>query len=420
MNQTRRLAWIGMVLCVALSSLHRESVAEEWPQFRGLGARGIADDQNLPDSWDVETGSNLRWQASIPGLGHASPIVSRGCILILSADNGEADPELRLGLYGDIESVDDDLPHEWSLHCLRQSTGQLVWRRALHRGVPAIKRHTKATHANTTPATDGRRIVVFLGSEGLYCLDFCGNVLWQRNLGVLDSGYFRVPSAQWGFASSPIIYRGMVILQCDVQKESFLAAYDICNGREIWRIARDDVPTWSTPAIVEAAGRTELVVNGFRHAGGYDPFTGESFWKLGGGGDIPVPTPIFAHGLIFLSSAHGRQRPLCAVRPGAVGDLTPDNGKASHDSLAWYQQRAGVYMQTPLVYGDYLYACQNNGVLSCYDARTGERQYQHRLSRGTGFTASPRSCRRQALFHSRDRCDLRCRGGTEVRIAGIE
>lgn len=401
MIRTRQLAIIGVAFCVATMHPHREGVADEWPQFRGVNAGGIADGQNLPDSWDVEAGTNLRWKTNIPGLGHASPIVSRGRVLILSADNGESKPELRLGLYGDIESVEDDLPHEWRLYCMRQSTGDVLWRRTLHRGVPAIKRHTKGTHANSTPATDGQRIVAFLGSEGLYCLDFCGNVLWKRDLGELDSGYFRVRSAQWGFASSPIIYRGMVIVQCDVQDDSFLAALDICNGREIWRVSRDDVPTWSTPAIVEGPRRTELVVNGFRHAGGYDPLTGEAFWKLSGGGDIPVPTPIHGHGLIFLSSAHGRNRPLCAVKLGADGDLTPGQGN-SHESLVWYQRRSGIYMQTPLVYGDYLYACQGNGVLSCYDARTGDRQYQQRIGQGNGFTASPVAADGKLYFSSED------------------
>ena len=390
MVRTERFIPTGLVLWVAvLGSQLTRSVADDWPQFRGVGARGVGEGQNLPDSWDVETGTNVRWKTAIPGLGHACPVVSRACVFILSADNGEVEPELRLGLYGDIRSVSDDKPHEWQLLCLEQSTGKILWQRTLHRGVPAIKRHTKATHANTTPATDGKHVVVFLGSEGLYCLDFCGNVLWERDLGVLDSGYYRVPSAQWGFGSSPIIFRDMVILQCDVQEESFLAAFDIHTGRDVWRVGRDDVPTWSTPTIVEGPERIELVVNGFRHAGGYDPLTGKPFWRLGGGGDIPVPTPIFARGLIFLSSAHGSQGPLCAVRPGARGDLTPANGETSDESLAWYHRRAGIYMQTPIVYGDYLYACQDNGVLSCYEARTGERLYRERLGRATGFTASP-------------------------------
>lgn len=387
----RAVTRLGLALgIVVLASRLPHGAADDWTQFRGPEALGIADGQNLPDAWDVVSGENIRWKTRIPGLGHACPIVSRGRVFIVTADNGETDPELRLGLYGDIESVADDKPHEWRLYCVSQFTGEVLWRRTLHRGVPAIKRHTKATHANSTPATDGERIVVCLGSEGLHCLDFSGRLLWKKDLGVLDSGYYQAPDAQWEFGSSPIIYDGMVILQCDVQQDSFLAAFDIRDGRELWRTPRDDVPSWSTPTIVQTATRTELVVNGFKHAGGYDPSTGRPLWKLSGGGDIPVPTPIFAHDLIFLSSAHGSDRPLCAVRPGANGDLTPSNDETLGESLAWYKRRDGIYMQTPIVYGDYLYACRGNGVLSCYEAQTGERLYQKRLGSGkAGFTASP-------------------------------
>ncbi|MDA1053545.1 MAG: PQQ-like beta-propeller repeat protein [Planctomycetota bacterium] len=401
---SRTLTQLGLALgFVVLASELPHSAADDWTQFRGRDALGIADGQNLPDSWDVESGENIRWKTRIPGLGHACPIVSRGRVFIVTADSGNPDPELRLGLYGDFESVSEDKPQAWRVYCLSQASGRVLWWRTLHRGVPAIKRHAKASHANSTPVTDGERVVVLLGSEGLHCLDFCGRLLWRRDLGVLDSGYFAVPEAQWGFGSSPIIYDDMVILQCDVQKNSFLAAFDIHDGRELWRTPRADVPTWSTPTIVQGASRTELVVNGFKHAGGYDPSNGEPLWKLGGGGDIPVPTPVFAHNLIFLSSAHGSDRPLCAVRPGAGGDLTPPNDNTLDESLAWYKRRDGIYMQTPIVYGDYLYACRDNGVLSCYEARTGERLYQKRLGSGTGgFTASPVAADGKLYFTSEE------------------
>lgn len=367
-----------------------QCAADEWPQFRGPDARGIAVDQNLPDEWDVASGDNVLWKRFIPGLGHACPVVSGERVFIVTADNGEEEPELRLGLYGEIAPVEDDSEHEWLLVCLSQQTGHTLWRRTLHRGVPAIKRHTKATHANSTPATDGERIVVCLGSEGLYCVDSSGKLLWKKDLGVLDSGYFAAPEAQWEFGASPIIHQGTVFLQCDVQENSFLAAFDIRDGSELWRTSRSDVPTWSTPTIVEGNSRTELVVNGFRQTAGYDPASGEILWSLGGGGDIPVPTPIFAHGLIYFSSAHGSNRPLLALRPGASGELRPVKGKSQDDSIAWYHQREGIYLQTPIVYEDLLYACRNNGLLSCYEARSGKRLYRKRLGGGkSGFTASP-------------------------------
>jgi outer membrane protein assembly factor BamB len=130
-------------------------------------------------------------------------------------------------------------------------------------------------------------------------------------------------------------------------------------------------------------------VNGYKQAGAYDPWTGKELWRLGGGGDIPVPTPVAAHGLVILSSSHGRQRPLVAIREGAVGDITPAKAGELGEHIAWHLPRAGIYMQTPIVVGDYLYACGDNGLLNCYDARTGKSVYRERLGNGTtGFTAS--------------------------------
>ena len=282
----------------------------DWPQFRGLEASGVAAGPAPPLTWETSTSTNIAWQTAIPGLGLGSPIVGRGLVFIVTAVGAEGNPSLKTGLYGDVDSVDDEGSHRWNLYCLERSTGRICWKRTFHVGVPTIKRHTKASHANATPATDGRHVVVNLGSEGLYCLDLCGRLRWKRDLGELDAGYYRSPAAQWGFGSSPIIYQRMAIVQADVQKDSFLAAYDLWSGRSLWRIDRTDVPTWSTPAIINGPRRSELVVNGYRHAGGYDPWTGRELWRISKGGDIPVPTPIMAHGLIYLSSSHGSNRPL--------------------------------------------------------------------------------------------------------------
>jgi outer membrane protein assembly factor BamB len=382
------ISWCTVLLASAASANDR-AFAGDWPQFRGRQAAGVAHGQSAPIHWDAESGENLRWKTAIPGLGHASPIVTGSCVFVVTAVSSDPDPELRVGLYGDIAPVEDESSHSWQLYCLSKYNGQVLWKRTLHEGVPKIKRHTKSTHANSTPATDGCHVVVFLGSEGLYCYDLCGNLLWKRDLGVLDSGYYRVPSAQWAFGSSPIIFGNMVIVQCDVQENSFIAALNLCDGRELWRVPRQDVPTWSTPTIYEGGARAELIVNGYQHAGGYDPWTGRELWRLSGGGDIPVPTPVVAHGLVFLSSSHGRNKPLCAIRLGATGDITPADGGQLGEHIAWYHERGGVYMQTPIVDGEYLYACRNNGVLSCYEARTGELVYRERIGDGGGFTASP-------------------------------
>jgi len=357
----------------------------DWPSFRGRQACGVAEGFPLPERFG---GDNLRWKTRIPGLGHSSPAVAGGRVFVTTAVSGRSDASLKVGLYGDIEPVDDSTAHQWKVYCLDKKTGRLVWARNAHEGVPAIQRHPKSTHANSTMAVGQGRAVAFFGSEGLHCYDFDGKLLWSKDFGVLDSGYFQVPEAQWGFASSPVISGDKLILQCDVQKNSFLAALDLASGREIWRTPRQDVPTWSTPTAVEDGEQRQVIVNGYRHAGGYDLETGRELWRLSGGGDIPVPTPVLGHGMVFVTNAHGQLSPIYAIRLAARGDISLAEGQTANKFVAWSYPRGGAYMQTPLVYGDHLYVCRDNGVLSCYEARTGQRTYQERLGSGGGFSAS--------------------------------
>ncbi len=392
-----------LLVAVALISSSVAALAANWPQYRGPGASGLDDSAALPTNWNIATGENLRWQTPIPGLAHSSPIIWGDRIYVATAVQA-GKSELKVGLYGNIDSVKESEPNQWRLLALDKATGKVIWNILGHDAVPRVSRHTKATHCNSTPATDGRHIVAIFGSEGLFCFNQAGKLLWKKDLGPMDSGYFKVPTAQWGFASSPIIHDGKVVVLCDVQKDSFLAVFDLADGRELWRTARRDVPTWGTPTIVTAAGRTQIAVNGWHHTGGYDFATGQELWRLDGAGDIPVPTPIVAHGLIYFTSAHGQMRPMRAIRPDASGDLTPrDSGAPNPASAAivWNHDKKGNYMQTPIVVGDLLYGCADIGLLTCFDAKTGETRYSERVSsQGQGFTASPVSDGRHVYITS--------------------
>ena len=230
----------------------------------------------------------------------------------------QADQELKVGLYGAIKPVDDEGPQTWKVYCLDKRDGRLRWEQTAASGAPRIKRHTKSTHANSTLAADAKRIVAMFGSEGLYAFDWKGKPLWKKDLGVLDSGFYMVPPAQWGFGSSPILHDDKVFVLADVQKDAFLAAFDAATGRELWRTPRADVPTWGTPTIVEADGAVQVVVNGWKHIGAYDAATGRELWKMTGLGDIPVPTPVFAHGLVFITNAHGPGAPVKTAIPAGT------------------------------------------------------------------------------------------------------
>lgn len=361
-----------------------------WPQFRGPNASGVADEIPLPSKWDVAKNENILWKTPTPGLGFSSPVIwGDQVFLTTSVPEGEKPASLKVGLYGDITPVADDTPQSFRLLCLDRVSGKILWETESWRGVPKIKRHMKASHANCSPATDGKHIVAFFGSEGLYCYSMSGELLWKQDLGVLDSGYYVVPEAQWGFASSPVIHGDKVLLQCDVQKDLFVAALNLKDGSIAWKTSRDEVPTWSTPTVHEAKGRMQMIVNGYKRIAGYDLKDGKELWWMKGGGDIPVPTPIIGHDLIYITNAHGALAPIYAIRPTADGDISLGGDETSNSHIAWAHLRTGNYMQTPIVYGDHLYACRDSGILAVYDARTGEKKYRERLEDGVGFTASP-------------------------------
>ena len=386
--------WGLMIGAALLSAGARAASAPrpgiDWPQFRGISAAGISEGKPTPTEWNVPNGKNVVWKATVPGLGLSSPVVWGDQLFVSTAISGKKDATIRPGLYGDIESVQDDTPHEWRVYCLNKKTGAIVWQRTAHTGVPKIKRHTKNSHANSTLATDGQRIVAFFGSEGVYAYDLTGKPLWRKDLGVLDAGFYMVPEAQWETGSSPIIHDGVVIIQADVQKGSFLAAFDVKDGRELWRVARTDVPTWGTPTVHLVKGQPQVIVNGMRHVGAYDLKTGKEIWKLSGGGDIPVPTPVVSDGLIYITNAHGKMSPVYAIRDTASGDISLAEGATSNAGVAWSTPRDGGYMCTPLAYRGLVYIVRYNGVVTVFDAKTGERKYQERLAGGTAaFTASP-------------------------------
>lgn len=171
-------------------------------------------------------------------------------------------------------------------------------------------------------------------------------------------------------------------------ENSFLVVLDAETGNEVWKVKRNDYPGWATPNIYFKDGQPVIVVNGFNHIGGYDFGTGKEIWKMSGGGDIPIPTPVTGENLIYFNSAHGRKSPIFAVKKDAVGDITLTEDQVSNDFIAWSLPRAGSYMQTMVLYEGLLYSCDWNGGISCFDALTGQRIYRNKLG-SNSFTASP-------------------------------
>jgi len=361
-----------------------------WPSFRGQQASGIAERQNLPDRWDGKTGENILWRTPIPGLAHSSPVVWGNRIFVTSASSSDPKATFRPGLYGDGDASTDRSLHRWMIYALDKRTGKIVWERVAHQGVPVDKRHIKSTYANSTPATDGRIVVAWFGSQGVHAYDVSGRFLWKVELGRLDLGAYDIPTYEWGPASSPIIWNNLVILQCDTQNDSFILALDADTGKTMWKTERDELPSWGTPTVAMTSTGPILVANASNYIRGYDPRTGKELWRLGGSSKITAPTPVFSDDLFAVVSGRGPERPIFVVKASARGDLTLPEGKSNSEAIVWSRTGRGSYMPTPLIYDGILYVLGNNGLFDAYDVRTGEELYRQRLPVvGSGFSASP-------------------------------
>jgi len=391
---------IAPVMCAAQETVN-------WPAFRGADARGVANGK-VVTSWnaDPQEGSlrNVRWTAPIPGLSHSSPTIWGDRLFVTSAISSAGEAKLKLSIHDNGAPADDNGEQTWVVYCLDKHTGKIVWQRTAFKGLPKTRRHTKATHANSTAVTDGRRLIVFFGSEGLYCYDLDGNLKWTKDLGAFDAGPVGY-DLQWGTASSPVLFEDRVVLQCDQKRGSFLVVLSANDGAELWRTSREGTSSqsWATPTVIRTATRTQIVCNGWPYMAGYDWTTGKELWRLKNGGDLPVSTPVFSNGLIYVMSSHSGPTPLFAVRPEASGDITPPGSSTSSSGVAWFEPHNLSSMVTPLVLDDLLYSLGDNGVFKVFNAQTGDLVYAQRLGSGmTGFSASPIAADSRIFFASED------------------
>jgi outer membrane protein assembly factor BamB len=414
------IALLSSTLLLALpTAAQKQASSSYWPSFRGDHAAGVAEGQNLPPQWDGEKGTNIKWKTRIPGLAHSSPVVWGDTIFVTTAISSRGNATFKKGLFGDGDASDDRSSHQWKVYSLDKKTGKIAWERVAYEGAPLEKRHIKSTYASSTPATDGRYVVAFFGSQGLYCYDVKGGLVWKKEMGHLDTGAYDLPEYEWGTASSPIIYKDLAIVQCDQQKGSFLMAVDIKTGKTVWKTERDELPSWCTPTIYPGKQRVELVTNSPNFIRGYDPETGKELWRLGGSSKITAPTPIFTDDLIVVASGRRPEAPLFVIRAGANGDITLGEGQTSSKNIVWAKQRAGSYMPTPLIYQGYLYVLVNQGILTCYHLTTGEVKYTERIPhQGSGFSGSPVAADGKIYLPSEDGDMFVVKAGPQFELLG--
>jgi outer membrane protein assembly factor BamB len=374
-----------VAICTLLGSLSAQA-QENWPQFRGPGARGVSDAKDLPESWSKT--ENVVWTAKIPGRGWSSPVIWGDRIFLTSATQLKGKPEkVRPGLYLLGERPTPHGPHRWDVYCIDFKSGKILWEKTAHEGIPKEGHHLKNTLASETPVTDGKRVYAYFGNVGLFTYDMEGNLLWKQDLGRYRTAY------SWGTASSPVLHGDRVYIVNDNEEHSFVAAFDAKTGKEIWKVDRDEKSNWATPYVWENDLRTELVTCGKKKVRSYS-LDGKLLWELDGMSSIVIPTPFSAHGLLYVTSGYvmSFRKPVFAIKPGGKGDISLKEKQTSNQFIAWYQAKGGPYNVSPVVYGETLYVLYDRGLLSAFDACTGKALYQPaiaRLGASDHYTASP-------------------------------
>ena len=367
-----------------------------WPQWRGPGSQGISSETGLPSEWSAT--KNVRWKAEIPGRGHSSPIVWGNRIFLTTAIEGDLVPGAKPAKHMDEgkEFVHPDAmgaDHKQTLKvlCLEADTGKVLWERTAWEGTPYDSRHKKASFASQTPVTDGERVYAFFGAQGLYAYDLDGKLVFKVDVGGL-------PNMGVGDGTSPVLWKDRVILLCDVDtgEKSFVAAFDKKTGKELWRTPRKVQVNWSTPIVVSAGDRDELIAGGFETTLAYDPATGKELWRTKGLESNAVPSPVAAGDIVIVTSGYPNKVAV-AIRPGGSGDITDT------PRILWKYAKGTAYVPSPLFYGDYVYLITDKGLVTCLDAKTGQVKYEGaRVPAPATFTASPVAYEGKILLSSED------------------
>ncbi len=432
-RSTLLLAALAVAVLVAGSALAAPPSTDNWPSFRGADAMSVADDDpRLPESWS--TTENVVWVADVPGLGWSSPIVQGERVFVTSVwSDGEVE-EPKKGLYlGGNRMQPSSNVHHWTVYCFDVRTGEKCWEREVLSGAPDFPRHLKNTYASETPVTDGERLYAYFGNVGVFAFTLDGEPIWELRVrqpdveedavdGADDAVFEVAPTRYgWGTAASPIVHNGQLYIVNDNEDQSWMVALDAATGEELWRDPRDEGSNWATPFVWENELRTEVITVGTDQVRSYDK-EGKLLWHFGGMSSIAIPQPFSEYGLLYVSSGYiGDQvRPVYAIKPGAEGDITLEEGQQSNQWVVWYQPQAGSYNPTPLIYRDRFYTLLDRGFFSAHDPKTGAVVYSKtRIERGSGaFTASPWAYNGKIFVLSEDGDTFVIEAGDEFKVVG--
>jgi len=397
---------LGLILCCVFVGAQAPEQAH-WSQWRGPSFNGMARG-DAPTIWS-ET-SNIKWKAEIPGRGHSTPVIWGDRIFLTtaiptgkpaptpaasevapsaaspatptgnqqSADPARGDGQQRRGRGAGGDSRPQP-EHRFDVICLDRKTGKLIWQRTAKVAAPHEGYHRAyGSFASNSPVTDGKYVYASFGSRGIYCFDFNGKLIWEKDLGVqmrMKLGF--------GEGTAPLLTSDRLIMVFDQEADSFIVALDKRTGKELWRVPREEPSSWSTPLGVEYQGRKQIVVTGTNKVRSYDPDNGKVLWESAGLGANVIPVPVYQNGVVFVMSGYRNPR-LMAIKLGKSGDLSES------DSILWSQVRGLAYTTSPVLHDDKLYVVTDNGLISAFNATTGEPHYvQARLPKTYNVKASP-------------------------------
>jgi outer membrane protein assembly factor BamB len=367
----------------------------DWPYWRGPAADGMAVG-DAPLNWSDT--QNVRWKTEIPGRGSSSPVIWGDLIFVTTAvktgqpaepaatpapaappaqapatapDQAPA-PKFQLSTPG------PQVEHKFEVLCLDRKTGKILWQRTATTAVPHEGYHpTYGSFASNSPVTDGKHVYAFFGSRGMYCYSMNGDLIWKKDFGV----QMKMRMA-FGEGMAPVISGDKLILVFDHEGDSFMVMLDKNSGKEIWRVNRDEKSNWAAPLVLTYKGQKQIIVSAVNKVRSYDFETGKVIWECAGLGANTIPQPVYQDDLVFAMSGY-RDPKLMAIRLGRTGDLT------GTDAIVWSQTKGNSYTPSPVLYDNKLYVLTDTGMVSCYNARTGEPYYQQqRLPKTYSFKAS--------------------------------
>jgi outer membrane protein assembly factor BamB len=367
---------------------------------------------NLPDRWSST--ENVAWKTDIAGRGWSSPIVWGNKIFLTTCVNSGEDKEAKKGLYfGGEQAKPPESEHEWKVVCLDLKTGSILWQQTAHKGVPTTPRHIKNSYASETPVTDGQRVYAYFGNVGVFAYDLDGKLLWSKSIEPQRMRF------GWGTAASPVVYQDRLYIVNDNDEDAYLLALNARNGEEIFRVKREgEKSNWSTPFVWKNSQRVELVTLGTKKNRSYD-LEGRLLWEQGGMSSITIALPYAKDDVLYVSSGYvmDKKKPLCAIRPGASGDISLAEEQTKNDYILWCNKTAGPYNPTTLLYNDLLYVLYDRGLFGCFDPKTGEEVYERkRIPDGKAFTSSPWAYDDKIFCANEDGVTFVIRAGKEFEI----